>query len=68
MEDTMILTDNCKFCNCRRDVEVPIAGFLDWAMDDELIQKAMPNVSESDREFLVSGICPTCWEKMFGEN
>lgn len=30
-----------------------------------LIQDAMPNVSADDREFLISGICPKCWDSTF---
>lgn len=30
-----------------------------------LIQRAFPNLSAEDREFLISGICPTCWSKLF---
>lgn len=32
-----------------------------------LIQKAMPNLSESQREFLMTGITDEEWEEEFGE-
>jgi hypothetical protein len=33
----------------------------------ELIQVAMPNLDAEEREMLISGICPTCWEDMFDD-
>lgn len=33
----------------------------------ELIQNAMPNLTPGQREFLISGITPDEWKKMFGE-
>jgi hypothetical protein len=32
-----------------------------------LIQNALPNVNEDQREFLISGICGKCFDKMFVE-
>jgi hypothetical protein len=32
----------------------------------ELIQDAMPYLSAGERELLISGICETCFDKIFG--
>ena len=66
MEGTMIYIDNCKFCQALVRVALPTAGFYNW-QKGALIQNAMPEVSTDTREFLISGICPKCWERMFGE-
>ena len=29
------------------------------------IHEALPFLNEDDREMLLSGICPTCWERLF---
>jgi hypothetical protein len=34
----------------------------------ELIQNAMPNTPIDQREFLISGITPEEWEKVFGKS
>ena len=44
----------------QRDVE-------SWR-DGELIQDAMPYLDADQREMFISGTCPTCWTKMFGED
>jgi hypothetical protein len=33
----------------------------------ELIQNAFPDMSVSDRELLISGTHPACWDKLFPE-
>jgi hypothetical protein len=33
----------------------------------ELIQRAMPDVSEDERELLISGVCGQCFDELFKE-
>ena len=33
----------------------------------EHVQRIFPDWSEDDREMLISGTCPTCWEDIFPE-
>jgi len=37
------------------------------SVDKQLIQVAFPNLSSSEREFLMTGITPTEWNDTFGE-
>lgn len=56
----------CPFCNS--DYEVKIAnedGYFKW-VTGELIQNALPELSATDRESLISGLCPDCQKKIFG--
>lgn len=51
--------------------EVTVRGILPldlvkW-LHGTYIQDAMPYLSADDREFLVSGISPVEWERMFGD-
>ena len=41
-------------------------GLEDW-MSGKMIQSAFPGLSADDREFLMTGITPEEWSKMFGE-
>lgn len=34
----------------------------------EYIQMACPNLTSNDREVLLSGICPDCWDAIFNDN
>lgn len=52
---------------CRRANEIPVneSDYWDW-WDGALVQNAFPYLSADEREMLITGICPTCWEKTFG--
>ena len=54
----------CPFCGRANEVEVNHLDYLDW-QDGELAQDAFPYLSASEREMLISGCCPRCWDKMF---
>ena len=55
----------CPFCGAEHSVEVNLAGFEAW-QNGELIQKALPELSPTEREQLISGLCPKCQAKVFG--
>ena len=56
----------CPFCGAEHSVKVNLAGFKAW-QNVELIQRAMPNLSATEREQLISRICPKCQAEVFGE-
>ena len=56
----------CPFCGESHAVEVNLAGFEAW-QNGELIQRALPELSPTEREQLISGLCPKCQAEMFGE-
>lgn len=53
----------CPFCGRGNEVEVNESDYWDWD-DGELVQDAFPYLSADEREMLISGICPTCWNEM----
>ena len=55
----------CPICGGGTGVHVNEMDYLDW-QDGVLAQVAFPYLSANEREALISGICPTCWENMFG--
>ena len=57
----------CPMCKTERKVEVNFADYAKW-VDGATVQSAFPYLSADDREALISGICPTCWDKMFPED
>lgn len=52
-------------CGAISSVEVPVSGYEEWK-DGVLIQDALPGLSPEERELLISGTCPECWEYMYG--
>ena len=60
----LIITRNCPFCNTPRTKEFDEEQYRKYEAGTR-IQDAMPNVSANDREFLITGICPKCWNSTF---
>ena len=65
INETVAIETRCPFCGKTAIVEVPTDGFIAWQFG-ATVQKAFPKLDADIREQLVSGICPTCWDKMFG--
>jgi len=56
----------CPFCGKAHEILVNEDDYLDW-QDGKMAQDAFPYLSANDREMLISGICPKCWDEMFGD-
>lgn len=57
-------TTPCIACQKRSEMVVSEAG---WAafMKGALVQQAFPEMSADQRELLISGTHPKCWDEMF---
>lgn len=60
-----MISNRCPFCGKLHDVKVPFDGYLAW-QSGELIQNAMPSLTPTQREQLISGLCPKCQDDFFG--
>lgn len=63
---TGVVEITCVNCQTKHTVLVPTAGYRRWASGQARIQDALPELNESERELLMSHICPRCWDKLFG--
>ena len=63
---TITVTRVCPLCN----EEVVLPGLSPWQLDiwisGEKIQDAFPQLSPEDREILISGTHPACFDRAFG--
>lgn len=57
----------CPFCGRGNEVEVNEADYWDW-QDGMMAQDAFPYLSADEREMLITGICPQCWDRCFGSD
>lgn len=55
----------CPLCGNTSYLTVPTDGYTAWKLHGVLVQDAFPQLSAEDRELLISGICPTCWDNLF---
>ena len=65
--DSLLLNVICPMCNGSNEIEVSKKG-LDKYHKGALIQVAFPELSNDQRELLLSGICNECWDKTFKED
>ena len=54
----------CPFCGRANFVEVNENDLFDYE-DGGKVQDCFPYLTANEREALISGICPTCWDKMW---
>ena len=62
----IILDITCPFCGEVHSVRVAERGYHAW-QSGELVQKAFPYLSATEREQLISQMCPSCQKDIFGE-
>lgn len=62
----VIIVTTCPFCGHVNEIAVNEEDYWYW-QDGVLAQDTFPYLSADEREMLISGICPKCWEKTFGE-
>lgn len=56
----------CPFCGTEHYVNVPEARYDRW-MKGALVQDAFPMLSATEREQLISHLCPACQAEVFGK-
>lgn len=61
-----IVVTFCPFCGHVNEIPVNEMDYWYW-QDGALVQNAFPYLSADEREALISGICPKCWEDTFGD-
>ena len=59
-----IRTKPCMQCGNSSELTVPAEGLAEWTAG-AFVQHAFPTLSADEREMLISGTHPTCWDQMF---
>lgn len=65
MNTVTITSYPCPKCGVRATFRITKAGYEAWR-EGEHIQNALPELTPSDREQLMTGYCPKCWDIIFG--
>jgi len=61
------VTKPCIHCNETSAITVDAVAYRRWR-SGAYIQEAFPDMDADNRELLVSGTHPACWDTMFGDN
>ena len=59
-----IITTVCPLCGRVTEISVRTEDYARYQAG-ALAQDAFPYLSADEREMLISGICPTCWDEVF---
>lgn len=68
METTSILCPACPVCGSMSILEVNAADYDKWLTKRLYIQDAFPYLSADQRELLLTGTHPECWDNLFGSD
>jgi hypothetical protein len=60
-------TATCLVCGKRDKVTISKEGYLLWIVEGEYMQVALKDLSSEDRELILTGLHPECWDLMFIE-
>lgn len=65
----MLVTRTSKWSGVTRSMELDVTEqeFINWR-NGELVQNAFPNLTASEREFLISGMTDEEWDEAFGSD
>jgi hypothetical protein len=63
-QDTLTVATKCPVCGKTGVLEVSRAGYYAW-INGTLIQRALPGLTKSQREQLLTGIDDACWDRLF---
>lgn len=54
----------CVECKVQSNIAVNVHDLMDFASGMKLIQNALPYLTAGQRELMLSGLCPQCWDKI----
>jgi hypothetical protein len=60
----------CPFCGQTQELHMTAdqyARYCKWVVTRGAIQNVFPDLTADQREQLMTGICPTCWDSLFCE-
>lgn len=67
MKTNMItIANQCPWCGKEYTFDVPATGYMAWR-NGALIQNAFPTLTAEEREYMLTGYCKACQDKLFGD-
>lgn len=58
----------CPICGKEQDIRVNEEDYLNFKNHVLLAYEAFPYLSADEREAVISGVCPTCWDEMWEDD
>ena len=67
MPDTLFTTRPCIVCDLTSVVKLDAAKVARWEAG-ELVQNVWPDMPATQRELLITGTHPACWDELFSDD
>lgn len=67
-KNPMTLEVDCRVCGKTVNVVIEQEDFKKFKNHEGAVQDIFPYLGADEREMLISGICPECWEKLFNNH
>lgn len=65
--ENYIVEIRCPFCGKQSFLSLPRNGLTAY-QQGAFVQNAFPGLNADDREQIMTGICPACWDDMFKDD
>ena len=67
MSEKINVTVPCEYCSYKYIVEMTTAQFNELQSSHRRhVQDIIPEIAPEMRELFISGMCPRCWDELFG--
>lgn len=66
-DDYVCLEIACTCCGIEHLIGTSLTGYMSWR-SGAFVQEAFREVPKEYREMFISGTCPECWDRMFGND
>jgi len=66
-DDVVIVHNLCVHCGKADMYQITLAEWIAWQVKGQYIQSVFPHKTADEREFMLNGTHPKCFEEMFYE-
>ena len=69
LDDSLkIIKNKCLHCGEDNNIYVEPTDYLDWSTKARFVQSIWPTISAEEREIVISGTHPACWNEMWPDD
>lgn len=65
--DICVYSNTCIHCGEGNDITLDFMSYLGWYNGEGLIQDLFPNLEADQRELIMTGTHPECWQAIFSK-
>ena len=67
-KETILVEKVCMLCGKPNGITVSLEGYNKWKVGGMFVQDAFPELTADEREVLISGSHPDCFDEAFAED